>query len=773
LRKECSARLAALLCSAAFVATAAVAQPKDPGDRPGPATQPANGARTDAVIDTIVVTARRKEEALTSVPASITAYSSDYLQKHNVTTFIDYATKVPNLTFQYGQGGSLLWSGSRQTAIRGVAGSGVTAFYVNDTPVPASVSPQTLNLDRIEVLKGPQGTLFGASSMGGNLRYITKTPSLSETDGTLQVQGGGTRAGGLDFDGDAQANIVLAPDRVALDLAGGYTRDSGFITRRFPDAAGNLVSRSGQGRNDVTSGSATLRTKLTGSLEMTVMALGEIADLHGFPAAYAHLPAYVPISLTVDRDRDVQEYAKDRWGIGSVVFNYQATGFSVVFSTSYFARRIEEKEDDTEGSNLFLAQQGVDLGEPAFATLSFQKERRFTQEARLSFDEGAILPGLSGIVGVYYQHTHDDTRVPGQRVQALADAGLDPPYLGSSTLIQKSDDTALFGELYDQIAPKLTLTLGLRRYLIKQSTAPTTDTGFIIGPDGAFQPRLSSRQSGLAPKAVLSYKLGEQGAVYASVSKGFRPGGSQQRLPEICSADLARLGLTIDKVGQFKSDTLWSYEVGAKGQFADRRLSASAAAFQIDWSGIQESVLLPGCTVSFTGNAGKARIRGGEMELSGRPVEDVPFTLQFGVGYTEATLLDPGYLPQAPGSRLPQVPRWTASISGYYERPLTQSADLFVAADYSYTSVVKVSDGAGGFYDRQPLDILNGDIGVRFGRSQILLYGKNLLDKRLNLGDQPSSGFERQDLVDGNFQRLPRVVVSRPRQIGVQLRQEF
>jgi outer membrane receptor protein involved in Fe transport len=257
------------------------------------------------------------------------------------------------------------------------------------------------------------------------------------------------------------------------------------------------------------------------------------------------------------------------------------------------------------------------------------------------------------------------------------------------------------------------------------------------------------------------------------VSKGFRPGGSQQRLPEICSVDLARLGVTIDKVGQFKSDTLWSYEVGAKGRFADRRLSASAAAFQIDWSGIQESVLLPGCTVSFTGNAGKARIRGGELELSGRPVEDVPLTLQFGVGYTEATLLDPGYLPQAPGSRLPQVPRWTASISGYYERPLTQSADLFVAADYSYTSVVKVSDGAGGFYDRQPLDILNGNIGVRFGRSQILLYGKNLLDKRLNLGDQPSSGFERQELVDGNFQRLPRVVVSRPRQIGVQLRQEF
>jgi len=762
--------LVTLLSSGAWFTPLAVAQ----AQRPDTAASNDSVQQDDpAPIDTIVVSARRKDETLVDVPASITAYSADFLQKQNITSFADYATKVPNLSFQYGQGGSLLWSGSRQTTIRGVVGNETTAYYINDTPVPASVSPQALNLDRIEVLKGPQGTLFGASSMGGNLRYITKAPSLSADSGIVQLQGGSTRHGAFDADANAQTSMVLVPDRIALNLAAGYTRESGYVSRRFPDSQGNMVTRDGQGGTDVFSASATLRARLSDSLEMTLSAIGQSSKLHGFPASYAHLPVYVPTSLTVDRDQDIQEGSKDRWGIGSMVLKYTGDGVSVVSSTSYFKRKINEVEDDTEGSNQFLADIGLDLGNAPFATVTVQKERRFTQEVRASFDDDVVLPGLSGIVGFYYQRALRDTRVPGQYSQALADAGADVSYLGDSTLIERRRDTALFGELYYEFVPRLTLTLGLRHYWIKRTTAPTFDTGLIIGPDGADQPGLSNRQSGFVPKAVLSYKLGDRGNIYASASKGFRPGGSQQRLPDICGADLAALGLTIDNVRQFKSDTLWSYEVGAKTQLANRRLSASAAAFQIDWSSIQQSVLLPGCTVSFTGNAGKARIRGGEFELVGRPFADVPLTIQAGIGYTSATLLDPGYLPDLPGSRLAQVPRWTFSASGYYEQPLTSGASLFVSADYSYTSVVKVSDGQGGAYDRQPFNIVNGNIGISFGASQVMLFTKNLLDKRLNFGDQPSAGFERQELVDGNLQRIPRVIVSRPRQIGIQFRHIF
>lgn len=772
MRNVFSLTLVTLLSSAACVVLPVAAQELPPVPQPASskdkgADQSVNTVSTDA----IVVTARRKEEALTTVPASITAYSSDFLKKQNITSFADYATKIPNLSFQYGQGSSsLLWSGSRQTTIRGVVGSETTAYYINDTPVPSSVSPQTLNLDRIEVLKGPQGTLFGASSMGGNLRYITKTPSLNDDSGIVQLQSGYTHKGGLDIDANGQTSLVLAPGKVALDIAAGYTRESGYITRRFPDSQGNLVTRDGQGRNDVVLGSATLRAKLSDALEMTASVIGQSTNLHGFPAAYAHFPAYVPISLTVDRARDVQEHAKDRWGIGSIALNYKGDGISVVSSTSYFTRKINELEDDTEGSNQFLAAMDLDLGNSIFVTVSRQKEHRFTQEVRLSFDDGTILPGLSGIAGVYYQHVRRNSRVPGQFSQALADAGIVPSYLGDQTLNTTSNDTALFGELYYEIAPKLAVTLGLRHYWIKLKTDPSFDSGFILGPDGVSQPGLSDSQSGFVPKAVISYKIGDQGNIYASVAKGFRPGGSQQRLPDFCGPDLEPLGLTFDSVRQFKSDRLWSYEVGAKSQFANGRVSASAAAFQIDWSSIQQLVQLPTCGVAFTGNAGKARIRGGEFELSGRPFAEVPLTLQAGIGYISAILTDPGYLLSPANSRLPQVPRWTASISGYYEHPLTNDAKLFVSADYSYTSIVKVSDGMGGFYDRQPFNIVNGNIGISFGSSQILIYAKNLFDKRLNYGDQTAAGFDR---LGEDLQRIPRVVVSRPRQIGIQFRRTF
>lgn len=729
----------------------------------------------ESLLEEIVVSARRKDEQLTTVPASITAQSSGFLQQQNIRGFLDYASRIPNLTFQYGRGTNLLWSAGRETTIRGVAGSDTTAYYINDTPVPASVSPRTLNLDRIEVLKGPQGTLFGASSMGGNVRFITRKPSLEQDALTLQVQGGGTQEGGIDVDGAAQGNLVLMPDRVALDAAFEYSRESGFITHRFPDSSGAPVEKDDQGRADTFTASLTLRARLTDPLEMTITAMTQAQHLEGFPAAYLPLPGYKPVSYTVERDRDVQEYATDRWSIGSVVLNYAGAGFSVVSSISLFARTIHEKEDDTEGGNLFFERAiGLDLGDPALFTISHSKERRFTQEIRLAFDQGTMLPHVSGIVGAFYQHTTNDDAAPAIHVQQMQDAGLEPAYLSDSSWHARGHHTALFGELYYEIFPKLTATVGVRRYSIKQEIDPSIYRGFVYEPGGLANPARNSRQSGAVPKAVLSYEVGDHGNIYASVAKGFRVGGTQSRLPHICSDDLANFGVDERGFLEYRPDALWSYEIGAKSRFADGRASLSAAAFQIDWSNIQQTVWLPTCALSFIANAGKARIRGGEVELSGRPLANVPLSVQAGVGYARGVLLDPGLLPQAPGTALSQVPEWTASVSGYYVTPIHARIDLFMAADFSFTDSLAVPDGGSGFLERQPFKLVNANIGISFGRSQLLVYGKNLLDRRLNFGDQPSSGFERQVVLDdGTLQRLPRGVVSRPRQWGLRYQVSF
>ncbi|WDF74428.1 TonB-dependent receptor [Novosphingobium sp. KACC 22771] len=760
--------LSALLAGAALTLTSGTADAQNV-DRQGPSNT------ILSQTSDIVVSARRKDEKLTDVPASITALSSDFIKTQNIQNFTDYATRVPNLSFQYGQGGTLLWAGDRATTIRGVVGNGTTSYYINDTPVPSSVSPLTLDIDRMEVLKGPQGTLFGASSMGGNVRFITKKPSLNHSSGSVQVQGGGTKGAGFDGQGNMQANVVLVPGKLALDLAAGYRHDSGFVTRTFPDAAGRLVSVGNQGANDVVAGSASLRAKLTDRLEVTASVIGQSDLLHGFPAAYVPLPGYRPLSYVSNRDADVQEYSRDTWGLGSLVLNYAGQGFSAVSSTSLFARRIRQLEDDTEGSNLWLVQNyGSDFGHPAVTAYSVLKERRFTHEDRISFDEGAVLPHLSGIAGVYYQHLFSNSAVPVNHVPGLAAAGFAPDWFGANSVNNRSDDFALFGEVYYEPIPKLTITLGLRKYWNKISIDASKDTGILFAPDGSDNPALDHKQNGWVPKAVVSYKVGDQGNLYVSASKGFRPGGSTTPLPDICNADLATLGLDNNKIREYQSDSLWNYEIGAKSRLAGGRISASAAAFQIDWSNIQQSTILPSCLLPITTNAGKARIRGGELEISGRPFASVPLSIQAGLGYTKGVLLQPGVLPVPANSPLPQVPEWSGTLSGYYESKISETLSFFAAADYSFSGSTKVSNGAGGFYTRQPISMVNGNMGLSFGRSQVMIFVKNLLDKRLNYGDQPASSFDRQELLaDGTYQRLPRAVVSRPRQIGIQYQLDF
>jgi len=284
----------------------------------------------------------------------------------------------------------------------------------------------------------------------------------------------------------------------------------------------------------------------------------------------------------------------------------------------------------------------------------------------------------------------------------------------------------------------------------------------------------ASSQKGAVPKAVLSYEVGDEGNVYASAAKGFRAGGAQALLPTFCSDDLAALGLTREGAVNYQPDTLWSYEVGAKSRLSQGRMHASVALFQIDWSHIQQNVLLPVCAFNFISNAGKARIRGGEMELSGKPVDGLPLSIQAGLGYTDGTLLDPGLINQAPDSRLTQVPQLTGTLSGFYEQPITGALTWFAAADFSYTGSVKVNDGSGGFVSRQPFEMLDANTGLRFGHSQLMLFAKNLLNEHLNLGDLYPISFERvQVLPDGGTQRLPRAAVSRPLQIGLQYRVSF
>src|ERR1700678_2370549 len=191
-------------------------------------------------LETITVTARKRDESLAKVPVSITVFTSEALETYNIQSFNDYATKTPNVSFSYG-GGPTGISDARTVAIRGITGqnlygtAGATGFYIDDTPVPGSVDPRVLDIDNIEVLKGPQGTLFGESSLGGNVRLITKKPSLTEDSIGYMMQAGATSGGGSP-DGGAGviANLVLSPDLLAVRVVLFGNHDAGYLTRTFP-----------------------------------------------------------------------------------------------------------------------------------------------------------------------------------------------------------------------------------------------------------------------------------------------------------------------------------------------------------------------------------------------------------------------------------------------------------------------------------------------------------------------------------------------------------
>jgi len=203
------------------------------GSPPAHAQEQATATEAGAGMETVIVSARKREESIAQVPTSITAFTAETLKDYNVQSFADYATKTPNLSFTYGQGPTG-FADARTIAIRGVTGqnlfgtAGATGFYIDDTPVPGSIDPRVVDLASIEVLKGPQGTLFGESSLGGNVRLITRKPDLSSSGYGFSLSAGITSGGGsADGGGNIIGNIVLSPGTAALRLVGFINHDAG------------------------------------------------------------------------------------------------------------------------------------------------------------------------------------------------------------------------------------------------------------------------------------------------------------------------------------------------------------------------------------------------------------------------------------------------------------------------------------------------------------------------------------------------------------------
>lgn len=720
-------------------------------------------------IPEIVVTAQKRVENLQNVPVSITTFGSAELRNRAVESFIDYATSVPNLGFGASGDGA---ANSRTISIRGVSGDNTTGFYLDETPLPDSLDPRVVDIDRIEVLRGPQGTLYGARSMGGTVRLLTNQPDpnqfsaaahagLSSTDHTVAPN----------YVADGVVNLPLIQDTLALRMVGFFDREAGYYTREFPTTPGGstLSTVKDVGRSVVQGGSLSLLWKVNDALTVTPRILHQENAYNGLPFADGTASDFRPTNFVQRRLFDDTEGGSDRWTLYSLGVHYSLPLGELVSSTSYFDREIIEREDESDVVSMFFFTP-AGLAPVESQITEIKPLHRFVQELRFA---SQLQGPWQFVLGAYFSSTNGQftpglyphTVVPG----LTAVSG----YPGDLFFYQNYPSTirepAAFGELSYQATSQLKLTAGARWYEIK-STASGTEQGAAVGTivtDTAG----SLTEVGVNPKVQADYQLNADAMVYATAAKGFRPGGIVPTVPSAaalgCPAQLAALGLTTAQTHQYQSDSLWNYELGAKTSWLDNRLTVNADVFYIDWSNIQQQILLA-CGFQFRTNAGAAKSEGGELEVHARPLHGLD--ISGGVGYQHAVITKAGAggaaSPLQPGDRVYQVPDWTANTSVTYSTALNARLNLVSNLSYSYVGDSKsANNDPFNPRTRAPYALLDARLGLALTGYEIALVGKNLTNEHANLSDNRSIAVE--------LPGRPRIVTNQPITIGIEVRATF
>ncbi len=768
-------RVLAALAILALTSNACAAAPRAPAHR------------HTATLHTVIVTALGRRQPVAEVPESITVFSGRTLAALDIQSFNGYATKTPNLSFAYGAGSTGI-SNARTVAIRGITGqnlfgtSGATGFYIDNTPLPESIDPRIVDVNRIEILKGPQGTLFGEGSLGGTVRIITHKPNLTGNALAYKAQAGFTSGGGSADGGlDVIDNLVLAPGRLAARIVFFGNHQAGYLTRTFPAPASPAtedpflhVARTSvgdQGAQSTYGGSITTRLRVSSTLDADLMVMAQDTHYTGFPATFAPLPAFKPV-YTLNRAFNVQPRASSAWVLPSLTIRYRHGNLRLVSATSYFYRHNRDIEDSTYGTEQILRSYYGVTTLPAQPFLWDQKnyENQFTQQIRLSFTR---FLGISGTVGAFFARTRSALSIPPTYARGLVAATADNTVVGPwpndllwmdyNPAMQR--DIALFGQIYVPLGRKLILTLGARRYWLHQ-TSDYTANGFNNFGLTPSDPQ-SSYQSGIDPKVALSYKVSKRTMIYASAAEGFRAGAAQTLVPS-CALPT----LPVGDITHLKSDTLWSYELGAKTQVPDTALLLSAAAFHIDWRNPQQQVALP-CESIFDINGRRAIINGADLDLQGHVVPSL--MLRTGIGFEKTAITEPGALANVgimPGSRILGTPAWTASIAGMYTRRITTGLDGFLEADASYTgdSRALLNGGNSTFATRGAYVLVNLRIGVRHRSSSISVNIRNVTNSRPNLGDIGYIGYAQYT---ANDTVIPQVATLPPLTVLLQYSHDF
>ena len=706
--------VAALLASTpAFAAQDAVeAAPAPAAEAPAPAE-----SRDDSG-ELIVVTATKREQVLIDVPQSITVVGEETLERNQAKNFQDYLKLVPGLQLTQST------PGQGRLVLRGVNTGGVAssvAVYVDETTFGSSSGLvngailagdfDTFDVGRIEVLRGPQGTLYGASSLGGVLKFVTNEPQTRALEARGRVSIETVDDGDISYLGSALVNVPISDD-VAFRASGYYRNIGGYI-----DSIGTGGSDIDSNINDSLSYGGRVSLLVRPSDQFSVRFTAYLQDLKSDGSD--SVDADFVTTKTLYGDLTQSQFVAEHTDVKYRVYNATATydlGFADVTSVTSYGKLDQQFRNDytTFYGPVILGLLGLD-------TEVFQNQTtrvtRFTQEVRLT---SPASDKFEWLVGGYY--TNEDGLID-QHIIAAEPGELDPvifagflPVEGFATIESDYKELAGFANATVYFGENFDLSFGGRYSKNKQKAAQTSSGALAGATDFGVKSDESVFTFSVAPK----YKFNEHLSLYARVAKGFRPGGPNVIPPT------APPGTPTT----YASDSLISYELGLKGETSDRKFSWDLAAFHIDWKDIQLFASINNFGVNT--NAGTARSNGLEATFTARPVQGL--SLSANAAFTDAKLTEdaPAIVGGLDGDRLPGTPKFSAGLNADYEWSLSSTAEAYVGGSLRVLS--KTPAGFDGdfvaVYGKQrkipAYEVLDLRAGVDFGRYSVEAYAKNI-----------------------------------------------
>ena len=680
-----------IMCSSIAAALAALAAPAG--------AQQQQPKQSDE-IEVVTVTAQKRKEDPAKVAMSISAVTGKQLQEEHIRDITDLTRVVPNISFTAASGNGGAGPGTSNIEIRGIsstAGAATVGVYLGDTPVTVgnvytmgNVEPRFFDIDRVEVLRGPQVTLYGASSMGGTIKFVPNEPDLKEREFSTYTEFSHTKDGSPSYSANVVGNIPLIADELALRIGVQAQHTGGFISQ--VDGEGAVLAKDINKISDQEVRLA-LKWKPTRALTITPSVYYQRLDAKDISAFNIELPNY-------QAQKQVREPSIDKLLTPSLTVNWDLGAVDLTSATSYFSRKFDRTQNGSAYNSYSLSTfltSTADGGKappelieaiaglPSAVYLNNQV-RQVSQEFRLASRpyDAAVSP-WTWLAGTYFsrQHTnitendpifgvtdtfkqfgfdiYDPELLPDVRPGSFPN---DNSFAGAFHYREKQG--SVFGEVNYYFTPTLHATVGAR-YLRANSHLDQRNGNYLAGAGNNSGASLKS--TAFTPKYAVTWEVDPRHTLYTSVSKGFRLGGSNIFVPPTtCGGDLELNGLT-EGPPNYASDSLWNYEVGSKSRFLNNRLTVNADVFYVKWKNIQQGVYLPTCAYTYNANAGDATSKGFEFDIKAKPIAGL--TLSASGGYVKAELsndqgIQNGVVGAVAGAQIQGVPKYNAALNARY-----------------------------------------------------------------------------------------------------------